>query len=91
MPLVRRHDGPAERPHGDPLQRRAEVRGILRREDSRLLAVVGPCSIHDSQAALDYARRLKALQKRYAVLTVFCSAALGLLTLALMTASNLRQ
>ena len=45
---------------------REAIRGILRHQDSRLLAVVGPCSIHDSQAALDYARRLKALQKRYA-------------------------
>jgi 3-deoxy-7-phosphoheptulonate synthase len=45
---------------------RQAIRGILRYEDSRLLAVVGPCSIHDSQAALDYARRLKALQERYA-------------------------
>ena len=45
---------------------REAIRGILRHQDSRLLAVVGPCSIHDSQAALDYARRLKALQERYA-------------------------
>jgi 3-deoxy-7-phosphoheptulonate synthase len=44
---------------------REAIRGILRHEDSRLLAVVGPCSIHDSQAALDYARRLKTLQERY--------------------------
>ncbi|MGH7875989.1 MAG: 3-deoxy-7-phosphoheptulonate synthase, partial [Candidatus Binatia bacterium] len=35
-----------------------EVGGILRGEDDRLLVVVGPCSIHDSAAALDYARRL---------------------------------
>ncbi|MEH6588425.1 MAG: 3-deoxy-7-phosphoheptulonate synthase [Halioglobus sp.] len=34
---------------------------ILDRKDSRLFVVVGPCSIHDTQAALDYARRLKAL------------------------------
>jgi 3-deoxy-7-phosphoheptulonate synthase len=34
--------------------------------DGRLLAVVGPCSIHDPEAALDYARRLAALAKRYA-------------------------
>lgn len=40
--------------------REAIVR-ILRGEDDRLLAVVGPCSIHDPSAALDYARRLKAI------------------------------
>ena len=34
---------------------------ILDRKDHRLFVVVGPCSIHDPDAALDYARRLKAL------------------------------
>ena len=34
---------------------------ILDRKDHRLFVVVGPCSIHDPQAAMDYARRLKAL------------------------------
>ncbi len=43
------------------LRGREAVSAILRGEDSRLLVVVGPCSIHDSEAALDYARRLKAL------------------------------
>ena len=37
---------------------RNEVRRILAREDDRLLVVVGPCSIHDVDAALDYAERL---------------------------------
>jgi len=37
---------------------RDEVAAILRGHDDRLLAVVGPCSIHDPVAALDYARRL---------------------------------
>jgi 3-deoxy-7-phosphoheptulonate synthase len=40
---------------------RASIRRILRREDERLLVVIGPCSIHDPQAALDYARRLRQL------------------------------
>ncbi|MCB0875076.1 MAG: 3-deoxy-7-phosphoheptulonate synthase [Solirubrobacterales bacterium] len=40
---------------------RREVKAILDREDSRLLVVVGPCSVHDPVAALDYARRLAAL------------------------------
>ena len=38
---------------------RAEVDAILRRKDDRLLAIVGPCSIHDPDAALEYAARLK--------------------------------
>ena len=40
---------------------RDAVKQILRREDPRLLVVVGPCSIHDVDAALDYAERLAAL------------------------------
>src|SRR2546427_5421484 len=36
-----------------------EVIGVLTGEDDRLLVVVGPCSIHDPAAGLDYARRLK--------------------------------
>ncbi len=40
---------------------RGEIADILERKDPRRLVVVGPCSIHDSEAALDYARRLKAL------------------------------
>ena len=37
------------------------LRKILDRKDHRLFVVVGPCSIHDPVAGLDYARRLKAL------------------------------
>ena len=40
---------------------RHTVQHILDREDPRLLIVVGPCSIHDLEAAHDYARRLKQL------------------------------
>ena len=40
---------------------RREVTAILDREDPRLLVVVGPCSVHDPVAALDYAKRLAAL------------------------------
>lgn len=40
---------------------RAAVRDILDRKDSRKIIIVGPCSIHDPEAALDYARRLKDL------------------------------
>ncbi|ABI55630.1 3-deoxy-7-phosphoheptulonate synthase [Alkalilimnicola ehrlichii MLHE-1] len=40
---------------------RETVRNILDGKDHRLLVVVGPCSIHDPKAALDYAKQLKAL------------------------------
>lgn len=38
---------------------RREVQAILNGEDNRLLVVVGPCSIHNSDLAIDYASRLK--------------------------------
>ncbi|MDP4917540.1 MAG: 3-deoxy-7-phosphoheptulonate synthase [Haliea sp.] len=38
---------------------RQNIHNILSRKDDRLLVVVGPCSIHDPDAARDYARRLK--------------------------------
>ena len=40
---------------------RQTIKEILNRKDPRLLVVAGPCSIHDVDAAKDYARRLKAL------------------------------
>ncbi|WP_243382243.1 3-deoxy-7-phosphoheptulonate synthase [Geothrix alkalitolerans] len=40
---------------------RRDLQRILTREDPRLVVVVGPCSIHDPVAGLDYARRLKVL------------------------------
>jgi 3-deoxy-7-phosphoheptulonate synthase len=40
---------------------RRDLQRILTREDPRLMVVVGPCSIHDPAAGLDYAVRLKAL------------------------------
>jgi 3-deoxy-7-phosphoheptulonate synthase len=52
-----------ERGNRTVVEGRAAVRGILRREDSRLLVVVGPCSVHDPKGALDYARRLVRLRE----------------------------
>lgn len=40
---------------------RQVIRDILDRKDYRVFIVVGPCSIHDVEAAMDYARRLRAL------------------------------
>src|SRR5262245_54027537 len=45
---------------------RTTVRDIIAGTDRRLLAVVGPCSIHEPDAALDYARRLAGLAGRLA-------------------------
>ena len=42
---------------------RSAVKAILRGDDPRLLVVVGPCSIHDADAALDYAKRLAELSR----------------------------
>jgi 3-deoxy-7-phosphoheptulonate synthase len=44
---------------------RAEIGEVLAGRDDRLLLVVGPCSVHDTQAALDYAARLKVLRDRH--------------------------
>lgn len=43
---------------------RAQIKSIMRREDSRLMVVVGPCSIHDPAAAMDYARKLAILNEQ---------------------------
>src|SRR6185436_6168267 len=43
---------------------RNEVSAILKQTDPRLLIVVGPCSIHDTKGALDYAQRLAALRRQ---------------------------
>ena len=45
---------------------RRRIRQIMQRKDDRLLVVMGPCSIHDPAAALDYARRLLAQRERHA-------------------------
>lgn len=43
---------------------RQVVRDILDRKDPRLLVVVGPCSIHDVKAAIEYAEKLRDLSER---------------------------
>ena len=42
---------------------RLKVHKVLHNEDDRLVVIVGPCSVHDPKAALEYAGRLSALQK----------------------------
>ncbi len=45
---------------------REAIQNILQGQDDRLLVVIGPCSIHDPQAAIEYAGRLLALRKELA-------------------------
>ncbi|MGD8111827.1 3-deoxy-7-phosphoheptulonate synthase [Vibrio sp. TRT 17S01] len=46
-------------------QSRKQIEKILIGQDERLLVIVGPCSVHDPDAALDYAARLAAIQDQY--------------------------
>lgn len=48
------------------LQARREIHELLTGEDDRLLVVIGPCSIHDPAAALEYAKRLLPLKAELA-------------------------
>jgi 3-deoxy-7-phosphoheptulonate synthase len=62
--LAARHPvSPAVAQHIDAARQR--IARILNGEDPRLLVIIGPCSIHDPEAALDYARRLQPLRERY--------------------------
>ncbi|HET9934603.1 MAG TPA: 3-deoxy-7-phosphoheptulonate synthase, partial [Polyangiaceae bacterium] len=45
-------------------QARRELEDVLHGRDRRRLVIVGPCSIHDPEAAIDYASRLRALRER---------------------------
>jgi 3-deoxy-7-phosphoheptulonate synthase len=45
---------------------RKSIHNIMRGKDDRLLVIMGPCSIHDPAAAMDYARRLSEQRVRYA-------------------------
>ena len=46
-------------------QTRKSIHNIMAGKDDRLLVVIGPCSIHDPAAALDYARRLQSVRAQY--------------------------
>lgn len=46
------------------LETRAAIHQILHQQDDRLLVIVGPCSIHDTKAGLEYARRLLEVRNR---------------------------
>lgn len=44
---------------------RRRIEKILNGEDNRLLVIVGPCSIHDLDGAMDYARRLQTMRQKH--------------------------
>jgi 3-deoxy-7-phosphoheptulonate synthase len=45
---------------------RKNIHNIMNGKDDRMLLVIGPCSIHDPEAAVEYARRLKPMRDKYA-------------------------
>ncbi|HBO39537.1 MAG TPA: 3-deoxy-7-phosphoheptulonate synthase [Pasteurellaceae bacterium] len=44
---------------------RKQAHNIIHGEDDRLLVVIGPCSIHDPKAAMEYANRLRTMREKY--------------------------
>ena len=46
-------------------QTHQQIANILHGKDNRLLVIIGPCSIHDPKAALEYAQRLLPLRQKY--------------------------
>lgn len=57
---------PDESQQATIVRARREAEAIMTGQDDRLLVITGPCSIHDREAALEYARRLKAEADRHA-------------------------
>lgn len=48
------------------IEAREDIHRLLNGEDTRLLVVIGPCSIHDPQSALEYGERLLKMKKKFA-------------------------
>ena len=72
--LIENLASPAQRAEQIPLstetadfimQSRQEIEAVIRGEDKRLLVIIGPCSIHDTEAAIDYAKKLTVLRDKY--------------------------
>ncbi|MBC7782602.1 MAG: 3-deoxy-7-phosphoheptulonate synthase [Burkholderiales bacterium] len=66
----------SDKTHATVVEARQAIRGILRGEDKRLLAVVGPCSVHDPAAAYEYAQKLAVIHEQvkdqiYVVMRVY--------------------
>ncbi|MGB5338919.1 MAG: 3-deoxy-7-phosphoheptulonate synthase [Gammaproteobacteria bacterium] len=54
----------SERAAASVIRGREVIKNILDRQDKRLFIVVGPCSIHDPEAAVEYGRRLRQLAEQ---------------------------
>lgn len=70
LPLISPQDLKDALPVDDELAKvivagREGVVRVLNHEDDRLLLITGPCSIHDTDAAIDYARKLAVLREKY--------------------------
>ena len=68
-PLVSPNELRKDIPVSDELKQRiashrAEITDVLHQRDPRLLVILGPCSIHDGKAGLEYAERLKELSEK---------------------------
>ncbi len=46
------------------VQTRSDIHSILSREDDRLLVIIGPCSIHDTRAAKEYAEHIRTAREK---------------------------
>jgi 3-deoxy-7-phosphoheptulonate synthase len=77
MPLTTPAEIKAELPIGERAAQvvsaaRQDIAAIVHGRDPRLLVVVGPCSIHDPEAALEYAHKLLAVRERYSDALLLC-------------------
>lgn len=64
-PLILKQEFPmTEKSRETVVTSRETISRILERKDPRMLAVVGPCSIHDERAALEYAERVRELSEK---------------------------
>lgn len=67
--LITPHQLKAEMPVSDAsretiIESRKVIQNILDHKDHRIFVVIGPCSIHDTKAAIEYAEKLKALSEK---------------------------
>ena len=63
---IRRESPITEKAAHTTYDTRREIHRVLHGADDRLLVIIGPCSIHDTKAALEYARKLKTEKDRLA-------------------------
>jgi len=66
-PSVLSEEQTADNAHATVAEARKAVQGIVHGQDDRLVVIVGPCSIHDTKGALEYARRLVKMKEKYSV------------------------